>query len=236
MGDNRRPKTADWAPGTLEETRKAIGDIAPEEAKMMSKKLGGEVMYERSEPETMVIPAKSSRAGRIVRQNAAESVKKSSAEPTAIEHSRRRAQDELPVISQKFDAQIDKLMMSDEYKIKPNYGLFNFIKKFQKGGNEQLIPEFCTFTLKQHVESIQAFITVIKTMIQIAPASYKTKIASGIETKFKFLRSCKRFVLHSSTCRIQNPRIWFQTSFPLRRRCTGSLFKCTTTAKIKFRN
>ena len=188
MGDNRRPKTADWAPGTLEETRKAIGDIAPEEAKMMSKKLGGEVMYERSEPETMVIPAKSSRAGRIVRQNAAESVKKSSAEPTAIEHSRRRAQDDLPVISQKFDAQIDKLMMSDEYKIKPNYGLFNFIKKFQKGGNEQLIPEFCTFTLKQHVESIQAFITVIKTMIQIAPASYKTKIASGIETKFKFLR------------------------------------------------
>ena len=188
MGDNRRPKTADWAPGTLEETRKAIGDIAPEEAKMMSKKLGGEVMYERSEPETMVIPAKSSRAGRIVRQNAAESVKKSSAEPAAIEHSRRRAQDELPVISQKFDAQIDKLMMSDEYKIKPNYGLFNFIKKFQKGGNEQLIPEFCTFTLKQHVESIQAFITVIKTMIQIAPASYKTKIASGIETKFKFLR------------------------------------------------
>lgn len=188
MGDNRRPKTADWAPGTLEETRKAIGDIAPEEAKMMSKKLGGEVMYERSEPETMVIPAKSSRAGRIVRQNAAESVKKSSAEPTAIEHSRRRAQDELPVISQKFDAQIDKLMMSDEYKIKPNYGLFNFIKKFQKGGNEQLIPEFCTFTLKQHVESIQAFITVIKTMIQIAPASYKTKIASGVETKFKFLR------------------------------------------------
>ena len=188
MGDNRRPKTADWAPGTLEETRKAIGDIAPEEAKMMSKKLGGEVMYERSEPETMVIPAKSSRAGRIVRQNAAESVKKSSAEPTAIEHSRKRAQDELPVISQKFDAQIDKLMMSDEYKIKPNYGLFNFIKKFQKGGNGQLIPEFCTFTLKQHVESIQAFITVIKTMIQIAPASYKTKIASGIETKFKFLR------------------------------------------------
>ena len=188
MGDNRRPKTADWAPGTLEETRKAIGDIAPEEAKMMSKKLGGEVMYERSEPETMVIPAKSSRAGRIVRQNAAESVKKSSAEPTAIEHSRKRAQDDLPVISQKFDAQIDKLMMSDEYKIKPNYGLFNFIKKFQKGGNEQLIPEFCTFTLKQHVETIQAFITVIKTMIQIAPASYKTKIASGIETKFKFLR------------------------------------------------
>ena len=189
MGDNRRPKTADWAPGTLEETRKAIGDIAPEEAKMMSKKLGGEVMYERSEPETMVIPAKSSRAGRIVRQNAAESVKKPSAEPTAIEHSRRRAQDDLPVISQKFDAQIDKLMMSDEYKIKPNYGLFNFIKKFQKGGNGQLIPEFCTFTLKQHVESIQAFITVIKTMIQIAPASYKTKIASGIETKFKFLRT-----------------------------------------------
>ena len=193
MGEDRRPKTADWAPGTLEKTRKSIGDITPEEAKMMSKKLGGEVMYERSDPETMILPKKNSRAGRIVRQNTVSETdtpteQTDTSPDSASSLQGGRTQDGLPVISQKFEAQIDKLMMSDEYKIKPNYGLFNFIKKFQKGGDEQLIPEFCTFTLKQHVESIQAFISVIKTMIQIAPPAYKTKIASGVEAKFKFLR------------------------------------------------
>ena len=43
-----KPKQADWAPGTLEKTRKALGDLGPDEAKIMSKVLGGEVMYERS--------------------------------------------------------------------------------------------------------------------------------------------------------------------------------------------
>ena len=41
-------KTADWAPGTLDKTRKAIGNIDPQEAAAMAKKLGGEVLNERS--------------------------------------------------------------------------------------------------------------------------------------------------------------------------------------------
>ena len=41
-------KTADWAPGTLDKTRRNIGDIDELEAAEMTKKLGGEIMYERS--------------------------------------------------------------------------------------------------------------------------------------------------------------------------------------------
>ena len=47
--DDVRPKQADWAPGTLEKTRKAIGNIDAAEAMKMSKVLGGEVMYERTQ-------------------------------------------------------------------------------------------------------------------------------------------------------------------------------------------
>ena len=38
------------------------------------------------------------------------------------------------------------------------------------------------------MDHMEGFITVIKTLIQIAPSTYKSKIANGTETKFKFLR------------------------------------------------
>ena len=41
-------RTADWEPGTLDKTRKNIGLIDEKEAATMAKKLGGQVMYERT--------------------------------------------------------------------------------------------------------------------------------------------------------------------------------------------
>ena len=41
-------RVADWEPGTLDKTRKNIGNIDSEEAAIMAKKLGGEVLYEKS--------------------------------------------------------------------------------------------------------------------------------------------------------------------------------------------
>lgn len=197
--DGKRPKEADWAPGTLDRTRKAIGDLAPGEAEVMSKKLGGEVMYERSVPSTA--SAKSTKGtGRIMRQTSASSGSSSTASAGAsVQHGSgsRKRQEELPVISPKLSAMIDKLMMSDEYGIKPNYGLFNFIKYFQQNGHEQVITEFCTMTLKHHIDNMSGFITVIKTLIQMAPASYKAKIANGTDTKFKFLRMVAGWTMQS---------------------------------------
>ena len=189
MEDENRPKTADWAPGTLDKTRKAIGNLAPEEAKAMTKILGGEVMYERSNNQinTKKAPANT---GRIIR-NPSSGSSSSQNNPTSTQNvvkTRKHNREELPEITPKFNTRLNKLMMSSEYAIKPNYGFFNFVKKFQKNGEEQVISEFVTVTLRKHIENMEKFITDIKTLIQIAPSSYKTKIVNGNEVKFKFLR------------------------------------------------
>ncbi len=188
--------TADWAPGTLDKTRKNIGEISDKDAADMAKKLGGQVLYERSAGGGA---AGSNKAGRIVRQTSggssnnggsgASSGGSSSGSTGFSTSSGRRKKEELPVISKKAAATMDKLMMSAEYKIKPNYGMFNFIRSFQKNGMEKIVPEFYEYTIKQATEHMEGFITVIKTLIQIAPSTYKSKIASGTESKFKFLRN-----------------------------------------------
>ncbi len=187
--------TADWAPGTLDKTRKNIGDISDKDAAAMAKKLGGEVLYERSANSSG--SGNTNKTGRIVRQSSGgasgsagrnSSGGNSSATGFAT-NSGRRKKEELPVISKKAATLMDKIMMSPEYKIKPNYGMFNFIRSFQKNGLEKIVPEFYQFTIKQTLDHMEGFITVIKTLIQIAPATYKSKIANGSETKFKFLRN-----------------------------------------------
>ena len=187
-------ETADWAPGTLDKTRKNIGEISDKDAADMAKKLGGQVLYERT---TSGAGGSSNKAGRIVRQPSSSSSGRSGASSSGGNSSGsgtgtssgRRKKEELPVISKKAASTMDKLMMSPEFKIKPNYGMFNFIRSFQKNGMEKIVPEFYEYTIKQATEHMEAFITVIKTLIQIAPSTYKTKIASGTESKFKFLRN-----------------------------------------------
>ena len=135
--------TADWAPGTLDKTRKNIGEISDKDAADMAKKLGGEVLYERSVNSSA---ASSNRAGRIVRQ-APGSSGGSAGRPggsgvggaggMAGGSTARRRKEDLPVIPKKAAATMDKLMMSPEFKIKPNYGMFNFIRSFQKNGLEK---------------------------------------------------------------------------------------------------
>ena len=182
-------KTADWAPGTLDKTRKNIGDISDKDAAAMAKKLGGQVMYERTTP---TAASSSNKTGRIVRNTTpsggSSSSSSSSNGASGLSAPKKRRREDLPVISKKTAATIDKLMMSPEYKIKPNYGVFNFVRSWQKNGTEKVLPEFYQYSLKQMIDHMEAFITVIKTFIQISPSTYKTKIATGTETKFKFLR------------------------------------------------
>lgn len=185
-------RTADWAPGTLDKTRKNIGEISEQEANVMAKKLGGKVMYERSEP--FQNPSAANKAGRIIRNNDNNSgssnsnSQNNSKSQTGFAPPKKHSKENLPVISKKVSNAIDKLMMSHEYKIKPNYGFFNFLRGFQKNGTEKILPEFLNYTCKQMIDHMENFITIVKTLIQIAPATYKSKIANGTEVKFKFLR------------------------------------------------
>jgi hypothetical protein len=192
-----KPKAV-WEPGTLDATRKNIGAIDKEEAERMTKVLGGEIMTEKSVPIDYSKLPKRAPSHRVVRPTnvSAASSKSSSggtasgaSNPTFAEPKKKvtRAAN-LPTISSKDNAKIDKLMMSDAFAIKPNYGLFNFLKKLAKDGSEKVIPEFAEITLKAHLDHINAFISVIKTIIQISPDTYKAKIQNDTAQKFKFLR------------------------------------------------
>lgn len=184
MGDEIN-KTADWAPGTLDKTRRNIGDISTKEAAAMAKKLGGEVMYERTDSHSGAAGANKN-TGRIVR--AQPSASRNSQGVVTASTKKRYTREDILQIPKKTALLIDKLMMSPEYKIKPNYGVFNFIRTLQKNGTEKTLPEFYEYNLKQMIDHMEAFITVVKTLIQVAPATYKAKIASDTEPKFKFLR------------------------------------------------
>ena len=127
---NSRPKTADWAPGTLDRTRKAIGNIDEAEAEKMTKVLGGEIMYERTSNPSSSKKIKGT--GRLMRQSASSVQKDVMDTQTQNSGKGRKHQEELIVIPAKVNSLIDKLMMSDEYGIKPDYGLFNFIKYFRR--------------------------------------------------------------------------------------------------------
>ena len=186
MGDDFK-RTADWAPGTLDKTRQNIGEISKDEAAIMAKKLGGEVMYEKSSS-THSSAGSQNKTGRIIRNTEINSNTMNSSVNTNQTRTRKYIREDLPAISKRTANTIDKLMMSSEYKIKANYGLFNFIRNLQKNGTERTLPEFYSYTMKGMIEHLESFVTVIKTLIQIAPATYKTKIATATDTKFKFLR------------------------------------------------
>ena len=186
-------RTADWEPGTLDKTRKNIGLIDEKEAATMAKKLGGQVMYERTTSSGG--GGSQNQAGhgqgRIIRNSdggKGSSGSGSSKPNTTYQAPRRHIREDLPQVNKKFNNAVDKLMMSPEYKIKPNYGIFNFIRTLQKNGTEKILPEFYQYKMKKDIEHMESFITVIKTLIQIAPATYKSKIVNAGDVKFKFLR------------------------------------------------
>lgn len=193
-----KPKAV-WEPGTLDATRKNIGAIDKDEAARMTKILGGEIMTEKSTPIDYSKLPKRAPSNRVVRttniSNSSNKGKSSSSGGGSFSDSsssqpKRKVTTtaNLPSISSKDNSKIDKLMMSDAFAIKPNYGLFNFIKKFAKDGSEKVIPEFAEITLKAHLDHLNAFISVIKTIIQISPDTYKARIQNETEMKFRFLR------------------------------------------------
>lgn len=203
VGMKKRPPQAVFEPGTLDNTRKNIGVLDAEEAAKMQKVLGGEVFTEKSAPiDYSKLPKKavnhrayspatghtsySVSAGNKNASTSAPNPKKAQASAPAPKKIKHVA--DLPSISQKDNQLIDRLMMSAEYGIKKNYGVFNFIRPFIKDGTERVLPGFCEITLKNHIDHIQNFITVVKTMIQNSPDTYKSKISNESDNKFKFLR------------------------------------------------
>ena len=190
---------AKWEPGTLDNTRRNIGPIDEDEAKKMMKKLGGEVFAEKSAPiDYSALPRAKEYSKRVVGRSAssvASQAQKSSSNATvsgktgyAVKEKPTRL-GSLPELTSKERALMDRIMMSEDYKIKTNYGIFNFVRKFKKNGNETVRKGFVEYNLQKHVEHLQEFVTTVKSIIQISPDTYKSKILSSNEDKFKFLKT-----------------------------------------------
>lgn len=204
-----------WEPGTLDATRKAIGPIDREEAARMTKVLGGQILEEKSAPiDYSAFPPKerhyshraSGRSSSDVASMSAPSDsskdesedKASSKKGYAVNTARKRSSESgLPSISARERGLMDKLMMSEDYKIKPNFGIFNFVRYFKKNGTELLRQSYISYDLQTHLDHYQAFITTVKSIIQISPDSYKAKIVNSPENKFKFLRTVGGWTMKS---------------------------------------
>ncbi len=208
-------KKQTYAPGTLDHTRQNIGPIDIQEALEMQKKLGGEIIQERSEPvNTQNMPHRTTRRTVVkssgmsssdvsARSAAASTSMASPSRPStsqivnASSASKISDDDELPPMASKDLKQIENLMMDSEYNLKPNYGLLNFLYRMSSKNRKKLSRDFGEFYVKNYVDHLQAFITTIKTFIQISPDTYKAKIATDTELKFKFLRTVGKWTMQS---------------------------------------
>ncbi|WP_407425161.1 hypothetical protein [Treponema sp.] len=190
---------AKWEPGTLDNTRRNIGPIDQDEAKKMMQKLGGEVFAEKSAPiDYSAFPKAKEYSKRVVGKSAS-SVASQNARQTsipaggkigfAVKEKKVRLGGSLPELTSRERQLMDRIMMSDDYKIKPNYGLFNFVRRFKKNGNELVRKNFIEYNLQKHIEHLQEFITTVKSIIQISPDTYKSKILTASEDRFRFLKT-----------------------------------------------
>ncbi len=187
-------------PGTLDKIRENIGPISDEEAKKLSEKLGGKILQERS---SAPAAAPSHNSGKrssspVIRPTGktsssipvSSSNNKSSTDSGAVTSvvKGNTDNDGLPIIEGKELKQMERLMSSGEYNIRPNYGVFNFILLIGNNKNK-LNRTFGSFTIKKDMDHLQGFINAVKAIIQISPDIYKTKIHTEPELKFKLMRT-----------------------------------------------
>ncbi|MBR4374593.1 MAG: hypothetical protein IKP49_09560, partial [Treponema sp.] len=170
-----------WEPGTLDKTRKNLGVLSEEEAKKMMTVLGGEILQEKSAPiDYKSLPQHQIFAKKPLGKSANSG--STAATQQMTETPAKPKQKKLPDIKPTEKQFFDRLMMDSEYKIKTSYGIFNFVLKFTKNG-EKLRKGFVEYDLEKDVEHLNDFITAIKSIIQISPASYKEKIMLAEEEK-----------------------------------------------------
>ena len=208
--ENKSPRS--FEPGTIEKTRKAIGPIDQDEAHKMAEVLGGEVLPERAPPiDTKSLPKQRRRepvikasglsssdvAEKSAALTATSANTKSSASVNQIVSTARRIKtdEDLPALTSKDLKLMDREMMSTEYGIKPNYGLFNVFFRLSPKNREKVTRSFATYKIKKNMEHMQTFIGTIKTFIQMSPDTYKAKIAADPDLKFKFLRTVGKWTM-----------------------------------------
>lgn len=207
MSENNKPKVANWEPGTLDATRRAIGEIDEGEAKRMAKVIGGEVMYEKQvvkdeEPQR--------RRGALDRVAAMKAAKEREEKLAALKKAETegvtplRKTQELPPLPSKVTKPMDKIMMSGDYAIKKDYGALNFIRYFKKNGLDEVITSFCTVDLRMQLDNLAQFANNVAKIIAHSPPQYTPRIEEGTDTKFLLLRMVREWKVDSVKSELDN--------------------------------
>ncbi len=206
-GQNTQQKNVyRYEPGELEKTRKNIGNIDKEEALKMSKILGGEIGLEKSAPvdEAMLKRVRTAIQTKDLRNVDRERRPRTQKEIAATHEAQSFVynkseqnnqssvstlkKDVLPILSSKERTKMDKLMMSTDFKIKHNYGLFNFIALLANNGSEKVMSSFVTVTLKAYLLRMQNMQARVNELVSLSPESYRNKINTSDDIRFRFLR------------------------------------------------
>ena len=192
--DNYQPKkTTFLEPGTLDKTRKNIGAIDPDEARRMTKVLGGEILQEKSAPIDTAALQKVKDRG-YIRRPAKGTTGNTAPKPSKnvlanYSNPAPAKSNTLPDVKPSERILMEKLLMSPDYRIKPNYGVFNFVRYFKRNGTELVRKDFIEHTLQDYLNYLQGFITGVKSLIQVSPDAYKARIQAEEAERFQFLRT-----------------------------------------------
>ncbi|HAO29957.1 MAG TPA: hypothetical protein DCQ43_01270, partial [Treponema sp.] len=213
MSDEPRKSAKTLEPGTIDRTRRNIGSIDPSEADAIAKKLGGEVLHERSVISSSSMPSKKrtvvsssvkasglSSADIAAKSAALSATSNLSNKPSTtvsqiVTTPKKKTEDGLPELPARELKLIDKLMRSDEYNIKKSWGPLTFLFCLSPRNRELVNKHFTNYTMQKHVEHMQVFISTLKSFMITAPDSYKVKIANDSDLKFKFLRTVGKWQL-----------------------------------------
>lgn len=191
--ENQNKPKAIYEPGELERTRKNLGEISQEEAIKLTKILGGEIGVEKTplydDPKIKKTRTYAHRGDKIktIQKNVSTTTVQNTKErETSI--ASREVTFKLPNITSKEKSLMDKLMISNEYRIKNQYGFFTYLFLLAKGNTDILANHFIEVTLNNHLQHLQIFSKSIKKLIDASSDIYKISINQEEQTYFKILR------------------------------------------------
>ncbi|MDR3284532.1 MAG: hypothetical protein LBS97_05080 [Treponema sp.] len=188
--EQKRPQ-ARYAPGELKKIRENLGNITPEEAKALTKKLGGEIGIEKSDSahggmiqRGSIMPVKKKDTQQP--KDAAPGLSASDSKPGPV--SSVSSLYSLPKIDQAERIKMDILMLSRNYRIKLNFGFLNRFILRAKKQSDIVLMSFVRVTLADIITNMESLAKDCLELQKKMPESYKKKILEAKDIKQKIIK------------------------------------------------
>ena len=189
-----KPKAV-YEPGELDKTRKNIGEISPEEAMAIAKKLGGKIGVEKTQDFSTALYKSTKRyvkrgdkPSTILQKPSTTNQtneKKESVSQAHFKKDKNHGQNILPIMHSQSKKLLDTLMSSQEYRIKPNYGIFTTIVNALQGNQEKVAPQFILYNLQHYFLSLQKFHIALNNMLNYTTDDFKRRLANPKTNYYK---------------------------------------------------